>query len=220
LYSTDGAAKTIIRPASGVSPLSNGASGSTISGFTIEGASGSGVNGLKTTKLLYVTNLVFRSCSFAAKELLWAQGALSAYNLQILSCSADSFIVVQQTDSAVFHNLIIRDSTASFRGIYSTRPVKVWNSLICDSSFAGNIWWSQVNAGSSQFINVTVHNCVVKNGSAFSSNIPANTYVLQNCVIGDVWTSATRTTLANVWSEGACIYIVALKARVPLQPIR
>jgi hypothetical protein len=89
--------------------------------------------------------------------------------------------------------------------------LKVWNSLICDSSFAGNIWWSQVNAGSSQFINVTVHNCVVKNGPAFSSNIPANTYRLQNCVIGDVWTSADRTTLANVWSEGACIYNSCIK---------
>lgn len=211
LYSTDGAAKTIIRPASGITPLSNGAAGSTISGFTIEGASGSGVNGLKTTKQLYVTNLVFRSCSFAAKELILAQGALNANNLQILSCSADSFIVVQQTDSAVFHNLIIRDSTASFRGIYTSRPIKVWNSLICDSTFAGNIWWSQSTAASSQFINVTVHNCVVKNKQVFSSNISGNTYRLQNCVIGDVWTSADRTTLANVWSEGACIYNSCIK---------
>jgi hypothetical protein len=211
LYSTDGASKTIIRPVSGVTPLSNGAAGSTISGFTIEGASGSGVNGLKTTKQLYVTNLVFRSCSFAAKELILAQGALNANNLQILSCSADSFIVVQQTDSAVFHNLIIRDSTASFRGIYSTRPVKVWNSLICDSSFGAHIWWSQSSAASSQFINVTVHNCVVKNNQAFSSNISGDTYRLQNCVIGDVWTSADRTTLANVWSQGACIYNSCIK---------
>ena len=212
-HSTDGAEKTVIRPAANVGGLGFSKGGSVIEGITIEGMSGSAA-GIQSSVPATLTNVCFRNCNTTSEAFVNSRNGsfLTTWNLSFHSVTNTGMFYNASTSGGqsnvdTHRNLSFVNCRATGRFIQSSvHGLKVWNGLFLGCQAGSNLDWSQNGANSVAFYNVTVQDCVA--GSAiFSSNNSGNPYYLYNCVVGDVWTTTAKTARQAVFAARGMAHI-------------
>ena len=216
LHSTDGAAKTVLRPSAGTSCFACNGTGSVIDGFTVEGLSGA-VNAISVMRSATVSNVVIRSCNVSAITV-WTQNSLTTENLTLHAVTNTANIFQATGDGGDTHrNLVVTDCASNGRILYAvTHGFVVRNGLFLRVKTGSELVWTQCGGEAVSWRNVTIDDCVVGGAYAFNSNISGNPNYLRNCVVGRVWTTTAKTALRAPLHNGEhcfnCCFLAPAKA--------